>query len=119
MELPQPTTGSTKPGREPRGHFHSTLARTTFSVCFGESITLFTLLMFQGLDILDARCASPSKLSDHLTQANRSRMVHWQFSLAIILLSITVFIPLSFSLVLTYRQSANGASFSVARRSAS
>jgi len=57
MELPQPTIGNTKPGREPRGHFHSTLARTTFSVCFGESIILFTLLMFQGLDILDARYA--------------------------------------------------------------
>lgn len=35
-------------------------------------------------------------------------MVHWKFSLAIILLCITVFIPLSFSLVLTYRRSANG-----------
>jgi len=55
LELPQPTTGNTKPGHEPRGYFHSTLARTTFSVCFGESTILFALLMFQGLDILDAR----------------------------------------------------------------
>ena len=46
-------------------------------------------------------------------------MAHWQFSLAVILLSITVFIPLSFSLVLTYRRSVNGASFPVTRRSAS
>ena len=55
MELPQPAIGNTKPEHEPSGHFHSTLARTIFSVCFGESIILFTLLMFQGLDILDAR----------------------------------------------------------------
>ena len=57
LELPQPTTTGSKPGRELRGHFHSTLARTVFSVCFGESIVLFTLLMFQGLDILDVRYA--------------------------------------------------------------
>ena len=57
IELPQPTAAGSKPGRELRGHFHSTLARTVFSVCFGESITLFTLLMFQGLDILDVRYA--------------------------------------------------------------
>lgn len=59
IELPQPTTGSAKSGHEPRGHFHSILARTVFSVCFEESVVLFTLLMFQGLDILDARY-SPS-----------------------------------------------------------
>ena len=43
-------------------------------------------------------------------------MVHWKFSLAIILLCITVFIPLSFSLVLTYRRSANGARSPATRR---
>lgn len=43
-------------------------------------------------------------------------MVHWKFSLAIILLCITVFIPLSFSLVLTYRRSANGTKSSATRR---
>lgn len=54
MELPQPTTGSIRPRHEPGSHFHPTLARTIFSVCFGESIVLFTLLMFQGLDIMNA-----------------------------------------------------------------
>ncbi|KAF9792840.1 Abscisic acid G-protein coupled receptor-domain-containing protein [Thelephora terrestris] len=91
VELPQHTGANAKPEREPRDHFHSTLARATFSTCFGESITLFALLMFQGLDILDVG----------------SRMANWKFSLAVILLNITIFIPYSFSLVLTYRRSAN------------
>jgi len=46
-------------------------------------------------------------------------MVHWQFSLATILFSITVFIPLSFSLVLTYRRSATGTGLPVVRWSGS
>lgn len=58
-----------------------------------------------------------SKLCEYFAQVNRSRMAHWEFSLAIILLCITVFIPLSFSLALTYRRSANGTRFSVTRRS--
>ena len=58
------------------------------------------------------------KPSGHFIQINRSRMAHWQLSLAIILCSIIVFIPLSFSLVLTYRRSVNGASSSVVGRHA-
>lgn len=54
IELPQPTTVNTKPTHELKGHLHSTLSRTIFSICFEESIVLFALLMFQGLDILDA-----------------------------------------------------------------
>ena len=61
----------------------------------------------------------PSKLSEYIIQGDRSRMAHWQFSLTIILSSIAVFIPLSFSLALTYRRSANGTGFFISWRSAS
>ncbi|CAL1698438.1 unnamed protein product [Somion occarium] len=70
--------------------FHSLLSRTLFSLSFSESCTLFILLMFQGLDILHAR----------------TRLFNWNLSLAILLLSITALIPLSYSLVLSYRSSS-------------
>lgn len=54
-ELPQPATVNPEPGQESRGNFHSTLAQTIFSLCFEECITLFTMLMFQGLNVLDVR----------------------------------------------------------------
>lgn len=68
IELPQPTTANAKPTHELRGQLHSTLARAIFSICFGESVVLFILLMFQGLDILDVgyeffiRYPSPAKI---------------------------------------------------------
>ncbi|KAI0070211.1 hypothetical protein K474DRAFT_1713534 [Panus rudis PR-1116 ss-1] len=70
--------------------FHSTLSRTLFSITFTESCTLFILLMLQGLDILHPQ----------------TRLLNWTWSIAVLLLSIVVLIPLSYSLVLSYRSAS-------------
>lgn len=54
--LPQPSTSAAKPAGK-QSEFHSALARSMFSFCFEESCVLFALLMFQGIDVMEPRCA--------------------------------------------------------------
>ena len=56
------------------------------------------------------------KPSEPLVQVLRSRMVNWKFSLAVVLSNIIVFIPLSLSLVLTYRRPTGGKCVFIFRR---
>lgn len=52
--LPQPSTSAAKSvGKQTE--FHSTLARSMFSLCFEESCVLFALLMCQGVGVLEPR----------------------------------------------------------------
>ncbi|KAH8092180.1 Abscisic acid G-protein coupled receptor-domain-containing protein [Cristinia sonorae] len=69
--------------------FHSFVSRTLFSLSFSESCMLFLLLMCQGLDIFQPR----------------TRLINWNISLYLLLTLIMVLIPLSYSLVLSYRSS--------------
>jgi len=88
--LPTPSTSSQN--HDPKQSsakraFHSRLSWTLFSISFSESCMLFVLLMCQGLDIFHYK----------------TRLINWQISLAVLLASILVIIPLSYSLVLSYR----------------
>ncbi|EPS96199.1 hypothetical protein FOMPIDRAFT_161929 [Fomitopsis schrenkii] len=85
--LPEPSTAAVKRvsalvGQRP---FHSVLSRSLFSLCFSESCTLFLLLMSQALELLDTR----------------ARLLNWNISLSLLLAAILVFIPLSYSLVVS------------------
>ncbi|GBE86872.1 hypothetical protein SCP_1001140 [Sparassis crispa] len=71
---------------------HSTLSRSLFSLCFSEICTLFLLLMCQGIDLLDPGV----------------RLINWKVSLWLLLATILVFIPLSYSLVLSGGPSGKG-----------
>ncbi|KAG8993196.1 hypothetical protein FRB94_010952 [Tulasnella sp. JGI-2019a] len=76
------------------GNFQSTLARTTFAMCFSESCVLFLILILQATGTLAAR----------------SRLVNWNISLTIIICLILLAIPLLQCLFITYRPSQSGAS---------
>ncbi|KAI0799733.1 Abscisic acid G-protein coupled receptor-domain-containing protein [Irpex lacteus] len=92
--LPAPSTAAQKPHETTiisiKRTFHSTLSRAIFSLCFSECCTLFLLLMFQALDVLHPR----------------TRLLHWNISLAILVICIIAIIPLAYSLVLSYRSSS-------------
>ncbi|KAG1732674.1 G protein-coupled receptor 89 [Suillus paluster] len=75
-----PQSSSTQP-------WHSTLAQTCFSLCFSECSILFSMLMCQGLDLLDLRV----------------RHFSWRIGLLLLLVTILLLVPISFSLILTYR----------------
>ncbi|KZT00623.1 uncharacterized protein LAESUDRAFT_687929 [Laetiporus sulphureus 93-53] len=92
--LPTPSTSTAKrsPVLPTARHFHSTLARSLFSLCFSESCTLFLMLMSQAIDVFD----------------NRTRLLNWNISLSLLLAAILCFIPLSYSLVLSDLSSATG-----------
>ncbi|OCH88954.1 hypothetical protein OBBRIDRAFT_813398 [Obba rivulosa] len=88
--LPQPSTTSASaapalPIMKGKRSFHSVLSRSLFALCFTESCMMFGLLMFQALGVLQAR----------------TRLLNWNISLAVLLTSILVMIPLSYSLVLS------------------
>ncbi|EKM52448.1 uncharacterized protein PHACADRAFT_164382 [Phanerochaete carnosa HHB-10118-sp] len=93
--LPTPSTAGLAPKEHalvPRKRaLHSTISRAIFALCFSESLTLFILLMCQALDVFHSR----------------TRLLNWQISLCTLLASIVLFIPFSYSLVLSYR-SASG-----------
>ncbi|KAG2078386.1 hypothetical protein BDR04DRAFT_1086651 [Suillus decipiens] len=67
--------------------WHSTLAQTCFSLCFSECSILFCMVMCQGLDWLEPRI----------------RLLSWQTTLFLLLFTILLLVPISFSLILTYR----------------
>ena len=57
--LPVPTIQSPRSKSfSPRGPrpFHSQVAQTIFGVCLTESVLLFSLLMCQGVNVLDPQC---------------------------------------------------------------
>ena len=89
--------------------FHSVVSRTLFSLSFSESCTMFLLLMCQGLEIFHSRCVYISSRSVACTTQRRTlystRLLNWEFSLRLLLVFIMVLIPLSYSLVLSYRSS--------------
>ncbi|KAF5376741.1 hypothetical protein D9615_007881 [Tricholomella constricta] len=68
-------------------YFHSTVARTTFSLMFEESSVMFFVLMLQGLNVF-----SP-----------RTRQMSCQFSLMFLMAIILVGVPLCISLILALR----------------
>ncbi|OSC96409.1 hypothetical protein PYCCODRAFT_1421048 [Trametes coccinea BRFM310] len=74
--------------------FHSALSRALFSLCFSETCMLFLLLILQALDMF-----SPLV-----------RLMHWRISLSVLLVSIVLVIPLSYSLVLSNSSSTPGVS---------
>ncbi|KAJ3907329.1 G protein-coupled receptor 89 [Lentinula edodes] len=61
---------------------HSKISRTVFAGCFSESCILFVLLMCQGLGLFDPT----------------TRLLHWKFSLFILLSTILVLGPLLLSI---------------------
>lgn len=93
--LPTPSTAGLSPKEhalaQQRRPLHSTISRAIFALCFSESLTLFALLMCQALELFHPQ----------------TRLLNWQISLCILLTLIVVFIPFSYSLVLSYR-SASG-----------
>ncbi|KAI8996260.1 Abscisic acid G-protein coupled receptor-domain-containing protein [Trametes punicea] len=82
-------TPSASPASTPMGSrkrpFHSALSRGLFSLCFSETCLLFLLLILQALDI-----STPV-----------IRLMHWRISLSVLLISIVLVIPLSYSVVLS------------------
>lgn len=110
--LPTPSTAGITPKETrfaPRKRaLHSTISRAIFALCFSESITLFVLLMCQALDFFHPRYAFSFVLEEPTLMLRcRTRLLNWQISLCLLLASIVVFIPFSYSLVLSYR-SASG-----------
>ncbi|EMD35045.1 hypothetical protein CERSUDRAFT_85781 [Gelatoporia subvermispora B] len=88
--LPQPSTANAPATPVPsimkgKRSFHSVLSRSLFALCFEESCTMFGLLMCQALGLLHGR----------------TRLLNWNISLSVLLTSILVLIPLSYSLVLS------------------
>ncbi|RPD63395.1 hypothetical protein L227DRAFT_497439 [Lentinus tigrinus ALCF2SS1-6] len=90
--LPTPSSASTTPTVLRKRPIHSALSRALFSLCFSESCTLFFLLICQGMEIFHPRV----------------RLLNWEVSLCILVIAIVLVIPLSYSLVLSYRSNAPG-----------
>ncbi|KIJ18097.1 hypothetical protein PAXINDRAFT_110556 [Paxillus involutus ATCC 200175] len=67
--------------------WHSTLAQSSFSICFTECCVLFAMLMGQGFNLLDPY----------------ARLYSWRVSLLLLLSTIIIIIPASFCMILTYR----------------
>ncbi|KAH7924192.1 hypothetical protein BV22DRAFT_1196119 [Leucogyrophana mollusca] len=76
--------------------WHSYLGQSCFSLCFSESTILFAMLMCQGLDLLE----------------DQARLLSWRIALFLLLATILLFIPASFSLILTHRPDTAGTSHS-------
>ncbi|OBZ74302.1 Golgi pH regulator [Grifola frondosa] len=74
--------------------FHSALSRGLFSLCFSESCTLFLLLIFQAVDVLHPRV----------------RLFNWDVSLFLLICTIVLVIPLSYSLVLSHGSASSSVS---------
>ncbi|KAI0791074.1 Abscisic acid G-protein coupled receptor-domain-containing protein [Abortiporus biennis] len=85
-----PSRRTTSSSSVTRRAFHSVLSRTIFQLSLSESCALFAILMCQGLDILHPW----------------TRLWSWNISLYFLLSSILIIIPLSYSLVLSYRSSS-------------
>ncbi|KAL1708910.1 Abscisic acid G-protein coupled receptor-domain-containing protein [Schizophyllum commune] len=90
--LPMPSGAPAQ--QSTRSTLHSTVSRNIFALCFSETCTMFFLLMFQGLSILQ-----PSV-----------RLLQWQISLALLLTTIILIVPSSISLVLSVGATARDAS---------
>jgi hypothetical protein len=58
--LPAPSTHETRNEVDKKA-LHSQISRTVFSACFSESSIMFLLLMLQGFNALNPRCAWPSE----------------------------------------------------------
>ena len=105
--LPEPSTAAVKRASALMGQrpFHSVLSRSLFALCFSESCTLFLLLMSQAFDLLDSRCVRrlcyKYALSIHRLLYASTRLLNWNISLSLLLAAILVFIPLSYSLVVS------------------
>ncbi|KAF9461349.1 Abscisic acid G-protein coupled receptor-domain-containing protein [Collybia nuda] len=81
--LPSPSSANTPNDFQA----HSVLARSVFALSFAESCTMFMLLMAQALDIF-----TPA-----------TRLLHWRISLAILMTTILVFVPMCLSLLIMGR----------------
>ncbi|KIO00063.1 hypothetical protein M404DRAFT_153718, partial [Pisolithus tinctorius Marx 270] len=94
-QLQDPSSGLPQSATTPKSNpakysWHSVLAQSCFSVCFVECCVLFAVLMCQGFGVLNP-------------QQVPSCMGSWKASLLFLLGTITVLVPASFSMVLTYR----------------
>ncbi|KAJ4475138.1 Abscisic acid G-protein coupled receptor-domain-containing protein [Lentinula lateritia] len=76
---------ATNTGYPQSNTMHSKISRTVFAGCFSESCILFVLLMCQGLGLFDPT----------------TRLLHWKFSLFILLLTILVLGPLLLSIFIS------------------
>ncbi|TFK90899.1 hypothetical protein K466DRAFT_596556 [Polyporus arcularius HHB13444] len=90
--LPTPSSATTVPTVIRKRPFHSALSRALFSLCFSESCTLFFLLICQALELFHPRV----------------RLFNWKVSLCILIIAIVLVIPLSYSIVLSYRSTPPG-----------
>lgn len=70
-----------------------------FSLTFALSCTMFELVIFEIMDVLDGGCASylpfllRPLLSLALTRGGSSRLFHWRIDLSVMLALVTGFIP--------------------------
>ncbi|KAI0772351.1 Abscisic acid G-protein coupled receptor-domain-containing protein [Trametes elegans] len=93
--LPTTSNGAARTSAVARKRpFHSALSRALFALCFSETCVLFLLLICQGLELFDSRV----------------RLIHWKISLSVLLVSIVLVIPLSYSIVLSNSSNSPGVS---------
>ncbi|KAI0633056.1 Abscisic acid G-protein coupled receptor-domain-containing protein [Trametes polyzona] len=83
--LPTSATSPSTPTSPRTRPLHSALSRALFSLCFSEACMLFLLLVCQAMDGFQPW----------------TRLMHWEFSLTVLLVSIVLVIPLSYSIVLS------------------
>lgn len=98
-----------KPSRAPQNQalrVQSSIARTAFALCFEEGCILFLLVMSQALGLFDFRWGSFLCENRRFTLVLRTRLLNWRISLAILVTSIVLFIPLVQCLLFTYRWSS-------------
>ncbi len=112
--LPAPSSATTVPAVSRKRPFHSALSRALFSLCFSESCTLFFLLICQALELFHPRCVCyhAEELADSSSCCGVSvRLFNWKVSLCILIIAIVLVIPLSYSIVLSYRSTPPGSEY--------
>ena len=103
--LPLPSTAHTPKSPqftlEDPTYLHAAVSRIMFSWCFTESCMMFFLLMLQAFGIFSATWVIQTFVVGSVWHWTSTRLLNWQFSLFLILLSILVIIPFAISLFLT------------------
>lgn len=104
--LPTSLIASGKPSAVTSGSkasLHSVLSRSLFSASFSESCVMLLMLMAQGVDLFRPRYVvlPPGGYAELIQK--RARLFNWKMSLFALLAIILLFIPVSLSVVLTFR----------------
>ncbi|KAF8315014.1 hypothetical protein DL93DRAFT_2167049 [Clavulina sp. PMI_390] len=70
-------------------NFHTRASKAAFGFCFSENVILFVLVICQNMDVL----------------SERTLMLNWRLSLALVVALVMLIIPLLMSIFITYRWS--------------